>query len=240
VEKYALPPPCRRLRLRSRYALSAQNHAIGKDDTSAADRRRNVRSSIADLRVIYANQMQTLHSQIEGSAKFAPTTPGRHVVTEMDGILVLNTATYKVERTVRFVVLDDFVLVARRRRRPAGVSVGTNAEGGKLVAERAWPLNEMLVLDTKDTPSMYNPAILALQPRNTGFVAGMMNVFKIRHNKETHVYRTESPSDKKVLLSSFRHVAEELAAKKRRDREGEHERRKSLWASTEDVCSALH
>lgn len=63
-----------------------------------------------------------------------------------------------------------------------------------------------------------------------GVAAGMTNVFKIRHGKETHVYRTESSADKKSLLSQFRHVAEELAAKKRKEREGEHERRKSLWA----------
>jgi hypothetical protein len=97
--------------------------------------------------------MQALHSQIEGSAKFAPTIPGRHVVTEMDGIFALNAATYKVERSVRFVVLDDALLVARRRRRNTGAGGGSNGEGGKLVAERFWPLTEMLVLDTKDTPS---------------------------------------------------------------------------------------
>lgn len=57
----------------------------------------------------------------------------------------------------------------------------------------------------------------------------MTNVFKIRQGKETHVYRTETPADKKSLLSQFRHVAEELAAKKRKEREGEHERRKSMW-----------
>lgn len=57
----------------------------------------------------------------------------------------------------------------------------------------------------------------------------MTNVFKIRQGKETHVYRTETPSEKKSLLSQFRHVAEELAAKKRKEREGEHERRKSMW-----------
>lgn len=60
------------------------------------------------------------------------------------------------------------------------------------------------------------------------FTIGMTNVFKIRHGKETHVYRTENPADKKSLLSQFRHVAEELAAKKRKEREGEHERRKTI------------
>lgn len=178
------------------------------DSASVAERRRNVRSSIADLRVLYANQMQNLHAQIEGSSKFVPTTPGRHVVLEIDSILALNPATFKVDHSVRFVLLDDAVLVARRRRRR------NNTESDKLVAEKCWSLNEMLVLDTKDT-------------------AAMSNVFKIRHNKETHVYRTEVTADKKHLLSQFRHIAEELAAKRRKEREGEHQRRKSLWSSND-------
>lgn len=92
--------------------------------------------------------MQTLHAQIEGSSKFVPTTPGRHIITEMDGILALNPATYKIDHAVRFVLLDDYVLVARRRRRRH------NGEAEKLIAERCWPLQEMLVLDTKDAPCM--------------------------------------------------------------------------------------
>jgi hypothetical protein len=67
----------------------------------------------------------------------------------------------------------------------------------------------------------------------------MMNVFKIRHGKETHVYRTEVAGDKKSLLATFRSVAEDLAAKRRKEREGEHERRKSLWVSG-DVWLRLH
>ena len=132
------------------------------DSASAADRRRNVRSSLADLRVLYASQMQALHAQIEGSAKFVPTTPGRHVVSEVDGVVALNAATYKPIHNVRFVLLDDAVLVARRRRRRAA------GESERLVADRCWPLGDMLVLDTKDS-------------------SGLVNVFKIRHGKETHV-----------------------------------------------------
>ena len=89
--------------------------------------------------------MQNLHSQIEGAAKYVPTMPGRHIITEMDGVLALNAATYKVNHAVKFVVLDDAVLVARRRRR--------RTESEKLVAEKCWMLGEMLVLDSKDAAS---------------------------------------------------------------------------------------
>ncbi|KAH8119727.1 hypothetical protein DFH11DRAFT_1556163 [Phellopilus nigrolimitatus] len=174
------------------------------DDTaSLADRRRTQRSSVADLRVLYVSQMQTLHSQIEGSSKFVPATAGRHIVNEMEGIYSLNPATYKVEHNVKFVLLDDAVLVARKRTRRA-------ADRPRLVAERCWPLNDILVLDTKDT-------------------ATMTNVFKIRNNKETYVYRCDFAGDKKMLLAQFRQVAEDLSSRKRKEREGEHERRKSLW-----------
>jgi len=115
------------------------------------------RSSVADLRVLYFNQMQTLHTTIEGASKFVPTTPGRHIVGEMEKVFSLNAATYKVTGKVKFVVLDDAVLVARRRRRNAGTTGadgnGSTVNEGKLVAERCWPLNEMLVLDTKDSAS---------------------------------------------------------------------------------------
>ncbi len=107
---------------------------------------------------MYFNQMQALHAQIEGSSKFAPTLPGRHVIAETDDVLSLNAATYKPIGKVKFVVLDDLVLVARRRRRNGGGGGGgsgnpSSGSEGKLVAERCWPINEMLVLDTKDSPS---------------------------------------------------------------------------------------
>ena len=67
----------------------------------------------------------------------------------------------------------------------------------------------------------------------------MTNVFKIKHNKETHVYRTDSPADKKGLLAQFRQVAEELSQKKRKEREGEHERRKSMWQGAGGVNAGI-
>lgn len=129
-------------------------HIPDPTSTSSSTLSTYKRSSVADLRVLYFNQMQTLHASIEGASKFVPTTPGRHVVGEMENVYSLNAATYKVTGKVKFVVLDDAVLVAKRRRRNAGGGDGGGTVNeGKLVAERCWALNEMLVLDTKDSPS---------------------------------------------------------------------------------------
>jgi hypothetical protein len=53
----------------------------------------------------------------------------------------------------------------------------------------------------------------------------------LRYGREGYVYRTDRAVDKKRLLSDFRKASEELAAKKRKEREGEHERRMSVWTT---------
>ncbi|KAG9032178.1 exocyst complex component exo84 [Tulasnella sp. JGI-2019a] len=171
--------------------------------TSVADRRRAARSSIADLRTLYASQLQDLHVQIEGSAKFVPAIPGRHIVSEFPDLWALNSATYKVEYAVHVVLLDDSVLVAKKRKKRTG-------GGGKLVTDRSWALGDLTIIDVKDT-------------------IDLNNVIKIRRGKEMHVFKTDTLSDKKGFLALVRQVSEELGIKKRKEREGEHERRKSVW-----------
>ncbi|EJU02641.1 hypothetical protein DACRYDRAFT_78498 [Dacryopinax primogenitus] len=171
---------------------------------TSADRRKATRSSLADLQTLYTVQLQALHASIEGSAKHLPIIPGRHVVLESPNLFELNPATYKVEKPVHLVLLDDSLLVASKRRRRVG-------EGGRLVADRCWGLSEILVLDVKDT-------------------ADITNAIKIKRGKETVVYRSEKPSDKRALLAAFRQVAEDLQSKKRREREGEQERRRMTVA----------
>lgn len=115
--------------------------------TMPLDRRKAQRSSVADLRVLYASQLQELHANIEGSAKFVPAIPGRHVISQTPDLYHLNPATYKVEYTVHWVLLDDSVLIAKQRRR-------RNGERGGLVAERCWNLSEVVIVDVKDTAGM--------------------------------------------------------------------------------------
>ncbi|KAG8962931.1 exocyst complex component exo84 [Tulasnella sp. 419] len=176
----------------------------GSSSNVSADRRRGAnRNSVADLRTLYATQLSELHTQIEGSSKFVPAIPGRHIVAEFSDLWALNSATYKVEYAVHMVLLDDSLLIAKKRKKRSG-------PGGKLVAERCWPLGDIAISDMKDTVEL-------------------TNVFKIRRSKEAYVFRTDRPSDKRSLLSTFRQTSEELSTKKRKERESEHDKRRSLW-----------
>jgi hypothetical protein len=57
----------------------------------------------------------------------------------------------------------------------------------------------------------------------------LTNSIKVKRGKETYVYRTNHPEDKRALLLAFRQVNEEMQAKKREQNEKEQERRKSMW-----------
>ncbi|KAJ1302657.1 hypothetical protein OPQ81_002973 [Rhizoctonia solani] len=189
-------------------AIDPSTSNITGESANVTDtRRRTARSSIADLRTLYISQLQTLHSTIEGSATLVPTIPGRHIIAEASDLQQLNAATYRPEHGAHIVLLDDSLLVARRRR-------------GRLVADRAWQLGEISLVDVRDTSEL-------------------QNVFKIKRGQDTFVYKTERVSDKRAILSQFRKAAEELAARKRKEREGEHEKRRSLWVAGDRKSLAL-
>ncbi len=169
--------------------------------------------------------MQNLHAQIEGSAKFVRRTPGRHV-TEIDGILALNAATYKPMSTVRFVLLDDDVLVDHKRRRRNA------SENDKLVADCCWPLNERnACLDMKDTTSAYfrhTSHIQAVVYCHTPHWRLLMSSKSTTVRRPTCIVQIRLHTRRIYLCSSATFVEEPLA-KKHKEHKGKHKRWKSLW-----------
>lgn len=107
--------------------------------------RRAQRNSIADLATLYKSQLSALWENVEGSQKFLPYTPGRHIITEAPSFVELNPATYKPRQPVHLVLLNDAMLVSVKKRRGPGI-------GGpvRLVAERCFNLSEIVVVDLKD------------------------------------------------------------------------------------------
>lgn len=139
---------------------------MGMDDTLApvldkdgrAERRRTQRNSIADLQQLYKSQLTHLWSTVEGSQKYLPSVPGRHLVHETHSFVELNPATYKAKQSVSLFLLNDLLLIAGRRR----VKTGTEGiprdnrpederERSRMVAERCWVLADLVVVDVKDS-----------------------------------------------------------------------------------------
>lgn len=151
------------------------------------------RNSTLDLQQIYRAQITSLWEGIEGSQKFLPYVPGRHLIAEASSFTELNAATYKPQQSVALFLLDDLLLIATRRKRQMSAKV-------RLVAERCFSLAEIVVIDLKDG-------------------GDLTNAIKIKRARETYVYRTDRAQDKRALLNAFRRVAEELAKKRRNESE---------------------
>ncbi|WFD18344.1 exocyst complex component exo84 [Malassezia caprae] len=154
--------------------------------------RKGHRISSIDLEQIYKAQLTSLWENIEGSQKFVPIVPGRHLIAETSQFVEVNAATYKPKQAVALFLLDDLLLIAVQRKRPYGNRV-------HLVAERCFNLSEIVVVDLKDTKDV-------------------RNALKIKHGKESFVYRTERSQDKRALLRAFRGVGEALAARLKKER----------------------
>jgi hypothetical protein len=71
-------------------------------------------------------------------------------------------------------------------------------------------------------------------------MSDLSNAIKIKRGKETIIFRTERPEDKKSLLSAFKKVAEELQNKRRKDALSEAEARRGDVSSVPSSLSLLH
>lgn len=124
--------------LEIKQTVSETNVALGIDmDEQSTSRKWAKRSSIANLEALWATQMHELWRRVDGSQKFLPAIPGRHVVYETNKFQELHTATRTIKRRVHLILIDDHVLVA-----------ADNAKtGGGLVAENVLNLSDIEVDD---------------------------------------------------------------------------------------------
>lgn len=75
--------------------LAQTNAALGINTDNVNARKYANRSSVANLEAMWSTHLQELWRRVEGSQKFLPAIPGRHVVHESGRWVELNTATWK-------------------------------------------------------------------------------------------------------------------------------------------------
>lgn len=100
---------------------------------------------------MYKQQLTTLWATVEGSQKYLPLVPGRHLVFETHEFVELNAATYKAKQSVSMFLLNDLLLIAGRRRMKSIHGDDRERERGRMVAERCWVLADLVVVDVKDS-----------------------------------------------------------------------------------------
>ncbi|TXT09072.1 hypothetical protein VHUM_02546 [Vanrija humicola] len=201
---------------------------MGKEDTLAptldkdgnVERHRARRNSPLDLQQMYKAQITNLWSTVEGSQRYLPLTPGRHLIFETHNFIELNAATYKPKQNISLFLLNDLLLVAGRRRLKTGQNTAGESEQGRLVAERCFVLTDLVITDIKDS-------------------GDLTNALKIKRGKEVLLYRTTKAQDKKQLLQAFRSVAQELAEKRRKESEAEQERRRTMYQGEQGAAARM-
>jgi exocyst complex component 8 len=113
---------------------SIQSDDSTSNDPSYPRERRGAqhhRNSVADL--------------VEGSQKFLPASPGRHVIKESLNWTELNSATWKPTKIVHLILLNDHLLIAARK---TGRASGSTR---KSVADRCWNLLDVEINSLKET-----------------------------------------------------------------------------------------
>ncbi|KAE8393337.1 Cullin repeat-like-containing domain protein [Aspergillus alliaceus] len=169
--------------------------------------KRNNRSSVANLESMWNVQLQTLWKTVEGSQKFLPVVPGRHIVMETGNWVELDSATWKPRRPIHIVLLNDHLLVAAKKRKRVDQS-NPNHQGPvptKLVAEECWPLQDV---DMIDLGANLGPGV----SREEAEDRGIMNAVSVRVGSKPFTYRHDKRNStaKIDLLATFRKTVEDL------------------------------
>ncbi|CAK3875456.1 Exocyst complex component exo84 [Lecanosticta acicola] len=197
------------------HATSAAGADINTTSTlSLADRKRANRSSVANLEAMWSTHLQTLWKRVEGSQKYLPALPGRHIILESQRWVELNAATWKPRRRVALVLLNDHLLVATEKKRavdaaPAGQGnrMSMYNPGGQsqttLVADRCWPLHDVSLADisTRSSTSMGQ----STSKENKA----ISNAINVRAGNESFTYATSDSADKAGLIVAFRKAQED-------------------------------
>ncbi|KAK4574605.1 exocyst complex component exo84 [Recurvomyces mirabilis] len=180
---------------------------------SVADRKRANRSSVANLEAMWSTHLQTLWKRVEGSQKYLPALPGRHIIMESQRWIELNSATWKPRRRVALVLLNDHLLVASEKKKQVEAQAGGNRNSvygsapatgqtqTMLIAERCWPLQDVSLVDISS-------------PSNAGHTNSrehktIQNAINIRAGTESFTYATTDGAEKAGILVAFRKAQED-------------------------------
>lgn len=185
-------------------SASMSETRLKHDNGDSSARKHANRSSVANLEAMWNVQLHALWKNVEGSQKFLPAVPGRHVLHESGNWVELDAATWKARRPAHIFLLNDHLLVGSKKRKRTDPNANldgakTQTPMTKLVADRCWPLQDIDIIDITSASA-------------TSDREEMLNAISIRYGNESFTYRSDKQSSiqKANLLLAFRRAADEL------------------------------
>ena len=189
----------------------------------SSDRKRANRSSVANLEAMWSTHLQVLWKRVEGSQKYLPALPGRHIILESQRWVELNAATWKPRRRVALVLLNDHLLIASEKKRNdlANAMQNENAKSKRqsmyqqppgqssttLVAERCWQLQDVSLADISSSATSNSDNGRPTGAKDQKYLA---NAISIRAGNESFTYAVSDSGEKAGLLVAFRKAQEDL------------------------------
>lgn len=176
--------------------------AAGTNGDVVTARKAANRSSVANLEALWNSHLQELWKRVEGSQKYLPAIPGRHIVWESRKWVELNAATWKARRRVHLILLNDHLMIAveKKQRNDAASQSSREKKSSvkELVAQRCWPLQEVQVAD--------------ISARTKPGGQGGSEAINIRVGSESYTFSVYQgdPSEKQSMLSTYRKTLEDL------------------------------
>ncbi|KAF2787602.1 hypothetical protein K505DRAFT_421667 [Melanomma pulvis-pyrius CBS 109.77] len=176
--------------------------AVGTTGDVVTTRKAANRSSVANLEALWNSHLQELWKRVEGSQKYLPAIPGRHIVWESRKWVELNAATWKARRRVHLILLNDHLMIAveKKQRNDAASQSSREKKSSvkELVAQRCWPLQEVQVAD--------------ISARTKPGGQGGSEAINIRVGNESYTFSVYQgdPSEKQTMLSTYRKTLEDL------------------------------
>lgn len=135
--------------------------------------------------------MKNMYRDVEGLQKMLPESSTRELMLDGTAIRIseVNSNTYKVKELVFLHVLSDYLIQVGWKK---NIMSGKN----RLVVDKGFPINEIGVIDMKDSPEL-------------------MNAFKILKGAETFIFKAETLQEKKSVLSVITKITSDLVALKK-------------------------
>ncbi|RCH85044.1 exocyst complex component exo84, partial [Rhizopus azygosporus] len=140
------------------------------------DRKRS--DLLGDTHAIHRAQILSLWESVEGAQRFIPQAQHKHIVRECVDMYEINPKTLQSRQTVHLFLLNDCLLVARKR------------SNHRLVAEYCWSIQDLTIMDMKDTEEL-------------------KRAFRIVVYPQTFIYQAERLEDKMGLLNAYKRLMDD-------------------------------